>query len=195
MNPTMTLAAIRAAGPCEDGWRKLLAGLGYADGKYDPERVVSLGDVATTNNAADALWCVRALDWNDIAVRRAVIAGAVMPAVRRAAKHTTDPRVASAIDAIDRWRAGDDSVDLEKAARAAWAAWAAARAEAEAAATWAAAAAAEAWAAEAAAAEAAWAAEAAAWAAEAAAWAAEREQQRQDIIASFPPVAHAKEHA
>lgn len=164
LNPTMTLAQIRDAGPCGQrpgrngeltGWLKLLTGLGYSGKEYDPERVVSLGDIATTNDAADALWCVRCLDWNDIAVRRTVIAGAIMPAVRRASAHTSDPRVAQAIAELDRWCAGDDSVDLaaaEAARAAAWAEWAAAWAE----------------------------------------WAAaeeERTLQRQDTIAAFPPVA------
>lgn len=132
MNPTMTLARIREMGPCRDGWSKLLAGLGYGSAGYDPARVVSLGDIATTNGAADALWCVRCLAWSDIAVRRAVIAGALMPAVRRASAHTSDPRVAQTVAALDRWCAGDDSVDLAAAeAEAAAAAEAEAEAEAE----------------------------------------------------------------
>jgi len=118
INPTMTLASIRAQHPCASGWQKLITGLGYANGNYDPERVVSLGDIATTNDAADAIWAVRALDWSDTAVRRAAIAGAILPAVRRAAVHTTDSRVRDCIAAIEAWCAGDDSVDLEKAAEA-----------------------------------------------------------------------------
>lgn len=116
LNPTITLAQIRTKHPCSSGWTTLLTGLGYSDGKYDPERVVSLGDVATINGAADALWCVRALDWSDINVRRAVIAGVVLGAVTRALKYTTDKRVHNCVDAVRRWCAGDDTVDL-KAAR------------------------------------------------------------------------------
>ena len=56
MNPTTTLGRIRDKSPCEDGWKKLLAGLGYKNGKFDADRVVSLGDIATTNDAADAMW-------------------------------------------------------------------------------------------------------------------------------------------
>ena len=56
LNPTMTLAQIRAKGPCAPGWTKLLVGLGYANGEFYPDRVVSLGDIATINDAADALW-------------------------------------------------------------------------------------------------------------------------------------------
>lgn len=169
-NPIMTLASIRAKHPCKDGWKKLLAGLGYK-GKYDPDRVVSLGDIATINDAADAMWCVRVLDWPDIAVRRAVIAGAVLPAIKRVSASTKDQRVHKCIAAIEKWCAGDDSVDLNAAYAAADAAYAAAYAAAYTA-TYAA---------------------AAADAADAYAYAAaskkERERQRQDIIAAFPPVA------
>jgi len=162
-NPIMTLASIRAKHPCKDGWKKLLAGLGYK-GIYDPDRVVSLGDIATINDAADAMWCVRVLDWPDIAVRRAVIAGAVLPAIKRVSASTKDQRVHKCIAAIEKWCAGDDSVDLNAAAAAAYAAAYTA--------TYAAVSAA-----------------AAADAADAAASKKERERQRQDIIAAFPPVA------
>lgn len=86
------------------------------------DTVVSLGDIARSNGAADAWWCVRCLDWSDIAVRRAVI-GALLPAVRRAAVHTQDQRVHGCIASLARWQAGDDTVDLAEVAWAAWAAW------------------------------------------------------------------------
>ena len=139
--PTLTLAAIRAQSPCADGWRRLLAALGNPD---DTETRVSLGDVALSNGAQDALWCIRALDWRDVAVRRAVIAGGVLPAVRRANAHTTDQRVHDCIAAVAHWCVGDDSVNLGDAALAARAAADAAWAAADAAA-WAAAAADVAW--------------------------------------------------
>ena len=168
MNPTFTLQSIRDAGPCgikrgeKGGWNKLLIGLGYSPGNYPKTALVSLGDVADINDAADSLWCIRCLDWSDAAVCRAVIAGAVMPAVKRAAKFTKDQRVHACIAAIDKWLGGDDTVDLITAARAARAAGAAG-----------------------AAAETGVAAVAAAVAA-GAAGAAEREQLRADIIAAFP---------
>jgi hypothetical protein len=142
------------------------------------DTVISLGDVAKSNDAADAWWCVRALDWSDIALRRQVIA-ALMPAVERATKHTSDKRVYDCVAVIHDWIAGKPA-DLEAAAQAAWAAakaaWAAARAaeaaaKAAAMAAWAAARAAE-----------------AAWAAARAAEEEERETQRQDLIAAFPPL-------
>ena len=115
VNPTTTLAKIRAKSPCEDGWKKLLAGIGYTNGKHDPGHIVSLGDIATTNDAADAMWCVRALDWSEIAVRRAVISGVVLPAVKRASKHAKDKRTFDLIGMIERWCGGDNSVDLDEA--------------------------------------------------------------------------------
>ena len=174
MNPTFTLADIRRNSPCSEGWKTLLTSLRYPGADYDPERIVSLGDIAKSNDAIDSMWCIRCLDWTDIAVRRAVIAGAVLPAVKRASKHIKDQRVFDAIGIIECWCAGDDSADLNKARKAAayaYAAYAAANAAAYAAY---------------AAADAAY-----AYAADAAADArkAEREQQRQDIIAAFPPVA------
>lgn len=174
MNPTFTLQQIRDASPCASGWITLLHSLGYANGAFDPNRIVSLGDVAQSNSAADAIWCLRVLDWSDVTVRRAIIADAVLPAVKRASKYTVDPRVFDAIEVIEKWCAGDDSVDLEAAARVAYAAaraaYAAAR-DATYAATYAARAAARA-------------ADAACAAAD-----AEREQQRTDIITAFPKVA------
>ena len=119
-----TLGAIRAVnlygidrGELRTGFRKLLAYLGEPDVGWNPQRSVSLGDIAHSNGVDDAWWCVRALDWSDVAVRRAVIA-ALLPAVRRAAAHTTDERMHSAVVAVARWAAGDDAVDLI----AAWAA-------------------------------------------------------------------------
>ena len=131
----LTLQQIRDQSPCIGGWTKLLISLGNPP----MDTVISLGDVAKSNDAADAWWCVRALDWSDMALRRRVIA-ALMPSVERAAQHTTDKRVHDCIAAIHDWIAGRPA-DLEAAA---WAAAAAAAAEAaEAAAAWAAEAAAE----------------------------------------------------
>ena len=116
-NPTFTLAMIRHHGPSHHGWEKALARLGP-----DLDAALSLGDVARSNGAADALWCIRVLDWSDVAVRRAVIAGAVMPCVRRALRHTRDQRAHGCVAAVERWCAGDDAIDLRAAADAACAA-------------------------------------------------------------------------
>ena len=165
----LTLQQIRDQSPCSEGWTKLLKSLGNPP----MDTVISLGDVAKSNDAADAWWCVRALDWNNERVRRDVIK-ALIPSVERAAKHTTDKRVHDCVGALKDWLDGKPA-DLEAAARAAEAAEAAAEA-AEAAE----------------AARAAWAARAAraagaAWAARAAE-AAELEAQRADLIAAFPPM-------
>jgi hypothetical protein len=109
----LTLQQIRDQSPCTEGWTKLLKSLGNPP----MGTVISLGDVAKSNDAADAWWCVRALDWSDMAVRRQVVA-AVMPSVERAAKHTTDKRVHDCIAVIHDWMAGRPA-DLEAAAAAA----------------------------------------------------------------------------
>ena len=185
---TMTLADIRAHRPCEDGWKMLLSSLSGAGTPLDTR--VSLGDIARSNGASDAWWCVRCLDWTDIEVRYAVIS-VLMSAVCRAFVCTTDARVRDCLDALTRWCAGADDVDLRATAQEAWKARVTAiTCEAR----WAAAAAAEA--AVAAEAASAWSAPVVAVAAEAATWAAEEteqeetelEDQRADLIATFPPL-------
>lgn len=123
-----TLQSIRDAGPCEAGWVKLRKAL---PPKTPLSALISLGDVATANDAADALWCVRVLNWSDLAVRRRVIGSVVLLAASRAVVNTTDKRVADCIDAVKRWCEGDNSVDLSAAASAAWSAASAASAEQE----------------------------------------------------------------
>ena len=172
---SITLADIRAAHPCVSGWATLLTALGYADGKFDPDHQVTVGDVAVSNGAADAWWCVRSLDCANVTVRRRVVR-ALLPCCRRVAVHTTDARVVDCLDAIFRWVEGDDTVDLRAAAYAADAAAYAARA-ADARAAYAAADAARAAAARAAYAAADAAADAAAY--------AERKAQVDDLVAEF----------
>lgn len=53
---TTTLNEIRAAGPCEDGWRKLLAHLGKTKADDDP---LPLLTVLESNGLNDALWCLQ----------------------------------------------------------------------------------------------------------------------------------------
>lgn len=54
---TTTLAEIRAEGPCEDGWVKLLSHLGKTKADDEP---LSLLTVLESNGFDDALWCLRA---------------------------------------------------------------------------------------------------------------------------------------
>ena len=184
----ITLQQIRDQRPCEGGWKTLLTALGNPK---DLNLQVSVGDVAKSNGAQDALWCCRCIP------DRRFVVSLIMPAVKRASEHTTDSRVHDRISALEKWLAGDDSVNLNAYATyaayaadtaayaAAYAAYAAADAAADAA-------------------YAAYAADAAAYAAYraaadaaayAAAYTAEREQQVRDIIALAPLHAFAGEVA
>ena len=116
----MTLQQIRDQSPCIEGWTKLLKSLGNPS----MDTVISLGDIAKSNGADDAWWCVRTLDWNNEQVRRDVIK-VLMLSVRRAAKHTADERVHQCITTIQDWLDGKPAA-LEAAAEAARAAEAAA---------------------------------------------------------------------
>jgi len=156
--PTITLQQIRDAGPCESGWRKLNKTLGNPDLSVE----ISIGDVVLSNGLDDALWCLRVLPPRERVA-------AIMPSVRRASARTSDPRVHECIADVDRWLAGDASVDMRAARAVAWTAAARAAAFAAAEAAFAA-------------------AEAAAWAARAAASATEREYQRRDLLDMFPPL-------
>ena len=148
-----TLNRIKAHGPCEDGWKKLLKYLGKT--KADDARL-SFATIVKSNGLADALWCCcvepqYAKEWRLYAVWCA----------RRVQHLMTDPRSVAALDVAERYAHGNATdEELAAAGAAAWAAWAAAW-DAARAAAWAAAGAA-AWAA-------AWAAGDAAWAAGAAA--------------------------
>ena len=165
---TTTLNRIRAHSPCEDGWTKLLKGLGKS--KADDE-ALPFATIFEINGLDDALWCCRAepQEWKTWRLF-AVWCG------RQVQHLMMDQRSVTALDVAGRHANGAATDEELAAARAAaWdAAWAAAWAAAGAAAGAAARAAAwdAAWAAaRAAARDAAW---AAAWdAAWAAAWAAQ----------------------
>jgi hypothetical protein len=184
---TVTLAQIAALRPCGDRWRAALAHIGMTPEDFDPERAVSIGDVAITCGLDDALHLLQLLEPRTQTL-------CVWPSVLRAAAYTTDHRVHDCNAVTQRWLDGDDNADRAAAGAAAWAAraaawdaaWDADRAAAGAAA-WAARAAAwdAAWAARAAAWDAAWAAawDAAGDAAWAAAWAAARARQLTDLLA------------
>jgi hypothetical protein len=150
---TTTLNRIRAHGPCEDGWRKLLAGLG----KTGPDdELLPFARIVEINGLDDALWCCRAEPQHDREWRLYAVWCA-----RQVQHLMKDPRSIAALDVAERHANGmatDEELTVaRKAARqAAWAAWAAAAEEA-------------AWAA--------WAAEEAAEAAEAA-----REKQRAEFV-------------
>ena len=132
----MTLQDIYDQEPCKGRWGHSLTALGHGDfsgikdyreteGHFPPDQKISLGDVAILNGAADAFWCVRAMPWDDIDVRRKFLGKVLLPMCYRVAMHATDSRMHDIVDAISRWCNGDVTVDLAAAAReVAWAAWA-----------------------------------------------------------------------
>lgn len=134
---TTTLNRIRAHGPCEEGWRKLLTGLGKTTPDDEP---LPYARIVEINGLNDALWCCRAepqhaRKWRLYAVWCA----------RQVQHLMTDERSIAALDVAERNARGQASDDeLGAAEAAAWseaiatAAWAAAVEAAEAA--WAAAA-------------------------------------------------------
>ena len=167
-----TLNNIRAYGPCEAGWAKLLRNLDKTAADDDALPLVAVLD---SNGLNDTLWCLRAVPEHDREWRLFAIWCA-----RRVQHLMTDPRSLAALDVAERYASGD-ATQAEKAAAetaAGAAAWAAAGAAAQAAAWAAAQAAAEtaAWAAAWAAAE-----TAAETAAGAAAWAAARAEQEAEL--------------
>ena len=160
---TTTLAAIRAAHPCEDGWRKLLGHLGKT--AADDESLPLL-TVLDSNGLDDALWVLSKAMPDDRLARHfgAWCADQVLHLFEAGRPDDLRPRQAISV-------ARDDGATAEQLATAEAAAGAAA------------------WAARAAAWAAAWAARAAAWAAagaaagaaRAAAWAAARAAQEKQL--------------
>ncbi len=125
MNPLMTLFDIYDYNPCEDSWGQFLTALGQGDfseiesieetlGKFDPELEVSLGDIALVLGAADALWCLPVLDWEDVALRKTVVAGVLLPIVERTKLYTNDKRIDEIIDVLRKWCEGKDVFALIK---------------------------------------------------------------------------------
>lgn len=180
---TTTLAAIRAAHPCEDGWRKLLGHLGKT--AADDESLPLL-TVLDSNGLDDALWVLSKAMPDDRLARHfgAWCAEQVLHLFEAGRPDDLRPRQAISV-ARDDGATAEQRAAAEDAARAAARAAAEAAAEAAARAARAAAEAAQedaAWAAAWAAWTAAWAAgtaaEAAAWAARAAARAAQEKQLR-----------------
>ena len=128
---TTTLAAIRAASPCEEGWRKLLGALGKTSADDEP---LDLLTVLDSNGLDDALWVLSYAMPDDRLARhfQAWCAEQVLHLFE--AERPDDARVRDQIamlrndeaDDAAREAAGDAA---RKAARAAWAAaWAAAEA-------------------------------------------------------------------
>ena len=180
---TTTLAAIRAASPCEEGWRKLLGALGKTSADDEP---LDLLTVLDSNGLDDALWVLSYAMPDDRLARhfQAWCAEQVLHLFE--AERPDDARVRDQIAMLRNDEADDAAREAARdaAREAAWAAWAAGAAgaawaarEAARKAAWAAGAAWAAWAARDAARKAAEAAEAA-WAAREAARDAARKAAR-----------------
>ena len=121
---TTTLAAIRAASPCESGWKKLLAALGKTKADNEP---LDLLTVLNSNGLDDALWVMSFAMPDDRLARhfQAWCAEQVLHIFE--AVRPDDRRVRDQIEMLRR----DDATKAERAA--AEAAWASARDAAEAA--------------------------------------------------------------
>ena len=117
---TTTLNAIRAHGPCADGWKKLLNHLGKTGADDEP---LSLLTILDSNGLDDALWCLRAMPEHNKHWRLYAVWCA-----RQVQHLMTDARSVAALDVAERHAHGTAS-DQELAA-----AWDAARAAAGAAA-------------------------------------------------------------
>ena len=107
---TITLKQVARFEPCAAEADKMLAHLGVTRETYDPSTEIAIGDIANVCGAAAGMWALRCIDDPRQRVR------AVLPAVKRASAYTTDERVHDCIAATSAWLAGDDSVDLRKAA-------------------------------------------------------------------------------
>ena len=135
---TTTLARIRAAQPCHDGWTKLLAHLGKTKADHKPLPILTVLD---SNGLDDALWVLSYAMPDDRLARhfQAWCAEQVLHLFE--AERPDDTRVRAQIAMLRRDDAGEGERDAARAAArdaagdavwdAAWAAaWAAARAAA-----------------------------------------------------------------
>ena len=120
-----TLNKIRAHGPCENGWRKLLKHLGKMEADDEPLLLLT---VLNSNGAEDCLWCLRSVPEHDREWRLFAVWCA-----RKVQHLMTDPRSIAALDVVERFANGEATAEELAAARAAraardagaaaWAAW------------------------------------------------------------------------
>ena len=120
---TTTLKAIKAKGPCEDGWRKLLAGLNK---KHSDNKILLLETILEINGIEDAVWALRAIDEkydNSVRLFNCFCAKYVLDIFEK--KYPEDKRARKAIETAEKFAWGEAS---EEELVAAWsAAWSAAR--------------------------------------------------------------------
>ena len=113
MTITTTLNRIRAHSPCEDGWRKLLSGLGKTAADDEP---LPFARIVEINGLEDALWCCRAEPQHDKAWRLYAVWCA-----RQVQHMMTDPRSIAVLDVAERHANGNATDnELATARNAAW---------------------------------------------------------------------------
>ena len=106
---TTTLAAIRAASPCESGWKKLLAALGKTKADNEP---LDLLTVLNSNGLDDALWVMSFAMPDDRLARHFQAWCAEQVLHIFGAVHPDDRRVHDQIEMLRR----DDATEAERAA-------------------------------------------------------------------------------
>ena len=110
---TTTLARIKAANPCPDGWARALAAAGKAEADED---LILFSEIINAVEIEDALWCCRAepqhsREWRLFGVWCA----------RQAQHLTTDQRSLDALDIAERYANGlATDKDLDAASCVAW---------------------------------------------------------------------------
>ena len=104
-----TLNQIRACGPCESGWRKLMGHLGKTKADDEPLKITTILD---SNGLNDALWCLQAVKGHDRETRLFAVWCA-----RKVQHLMTDQRSLDALDVAERFANGEAT---EKERAAAW---------------------------------------------------------------------------
>jgi len=104
-----TLAKIRAASPCPDGWEKLLRHLGKTGADDEP---LSLATVLDSNGLTDATWCLRAVNGYNREKRLFAVW-----CVRQVQHLMPDKRSIDALDVAERYANGEATIDELVAAR------------------------------------------------------------------------------
>ena len=113
-----TLNAIRAQGPCTEGWKKLLSHLGKTEADDEP---LSLLTILDSNGLTDALWAFRAVKGYGREKRLYAVW-----CTRQVEYLMTDQRSRDALDVAERFARGRATLEELTAADAAAAAAAAA---------------------------------------------------------------------
>lgn len=102
-----TLNRIRAKGPCESGWRKLLAHLGKTKADDD---LLPFSVIVESNGLDDALWCCRSVDYDRVWRLYAVWCA------RQVQHLMTDARLIAALDVAQAFASGMATRDQLKRA-------------------------------------------------------------------------------